>query len=59
MKKIVLNNLIIMGLLFGIVFSDLTVAHSLESIISGEHRLDANKLETHTGILKKPWNFLA
>jgi len=43
MKKIVLNNLIIMGLLFGIVFSDLTVAHSLESIISGEHRLDANK----------------
>ena len=43
MKKIIWNNLIIMGLLFGIVFSDLTVAHSLESIISGEHRSDANK----------------
>ena len=43
MFKSIYQTLIIVSVALGLLQSEPTSAHSLESIISGEHRSDANK----------------
>ena len=43
MFKSICQTLIIVSVALGLLQSEPTSAHSLESIISGEHRSDANK----------------